>query len=295
VRRALALLSLACLPSCGGSSSDPGSFAFAFVVIADPHVFGAASADRLRACVDWVDANHLTEGIELVFVVGDLGIPLSAKQILDDLDIPYLPVIGDNVIQGGTEPDFEAAFQSHYDGLIGVLDNFARQPTPVFNPDIGADSHLQNFSFDHKGVHFVACDWCTRTVGGPLSETADLHDFSGGTWPWFESEIATHAVGTRERIVMVSHHPMHDFVGGAGSFGPGEIGVIEGLTAAHGDWVYANFAGHYHFDWAETRSDGKYELFITDATWDDRNTFRVVRVYESGTSFSYRQEIIALP
>jgi hypothetical protein len=204
-------------------------------------------------------------------------------------------VIGDNVIQGGTESDFDATFASHYSSLVGVLDDFARQPTPVANPDIGGPSHLQNFSFNHNGVRFLCIDWCTRTIGGPTNESADLHDFAGGTWPWFESEIRASAVGKRERIVMVSHHPMHDLVGGYGSFGPAEIGSIEALTGSHGEWVYGNFAGHYHFDWEETRSAGRYEVIVTDATWDDENTFRLVRVFENSDTLSYQREIVALP
>ncbi|MHC4932581.1 MAG: metallophosphoesterase family protein [Planctomycetota bacterium] len=289
-----ALLLLAALPGCGGSSSS-GQLSFAFVVIADPHVFDSAAADRLQACVDWINSNRDTDSIELVFVAGDLGRPASARPVLDGLDVPYLPVIGDNVIQGGTENDFDVTFAPHYSSLVGVLDGFARQPTPVSNPDIGGQSHLQNFSFDHRGVRFVCLDWCTRTIGGPASESADLHDFSGGTWPWFEDEIRAGSVGPRERIVMVSHHPMHDLVGGYGAFNPAEMGRVEALTGLHGDWVYANFAGHYHFDWEETRSAGGYRAIITDATWDDENTFRLVRVFESSDSFSYETEIIVLP
>ncbi|MHC4223900.1 MAG: metallophosphoesterase family protein, partial [Planctomycetota bacterium] len=141
----------------------------------------------------------------------------------------------------------------------------------------------------------LCIDWCTRTIGGPASESADLHDFAGGTWPWFEDESRAGAQGPKECIVMVSHHPMHDLVGGYGSFALAEMERIEALTGSHGDWVYANFAGHYHFDWVETRSAGGYQVVITDATWDDENTFRLVRVFEDSDTFSYEREIVALP
>ena len=84
----------------GCPPSEPPIFSFA--VFADPHVYGGPSsenAQRLSRCVEWVNTHKDDEDklIELVFIVGDIGGNFStAKDILDGLTVPYLPIIGDN-------------------------------------------------------------------------------------------------------------------------------------------------------------------------------------------------------
>ena len=88
---------------------------------------------------------------------------------------------------------------------------FAFVQLAVSNADRGGTSYLQNCSFDHKGVHFVRCDWRTRyRSGGIESEQADLHDSPGGTWRWFQDDGRACAKPRAENIVMVTHHPWHD-------------------------------------------------------------------------------------
>ncbi len=90
---------------------------------------------------------------------------------------------------------------------------------------------------------------------------------------------------------MLSHHPMHVTPiiqeVEAASFSPEEVEVIEKLTASYGGNVYANIAGHYHVKWEESRSAGRFELFVTEAVHVAAKSFRLVRVYSDGASFSY--------
>jgi hypothetical protein len=269
---------------------------FSFVVIADPHLYGSQdAADRLAACVDWVNASRAAESIELVFVAGDLGSRLAdAKALLDGLDVPHVPVIGDNSIQSGREVLFDEVFGPHYATLATTLENWSRAPVPVPNTEHGGESYFQNVSFDHRGVHFLGLDWCTRHVGGLEGEQADLHAMPGGTWPWFTNDLDACPKPRLENVVMVSHHPMHDLLGGAGAFSGAEMDLIEAYTKVYADHVYADFAGHYHFPWYEGENAGGFELYVTDATHDDDNTLRLVRVFDDGTRFTYEHEFVVL-
>lgn len=281
---------------------------FSFGVIADPHVYGgplSENALKLAETVSWVNANKDLDiyDIELIVVVGDLGGGSGlamAKSILDDLTVPYVPLIGDNETHGDEEL-FDATFAPQYASLAGLLENWRKEPTPVWNPQWAQDSWLQNFSFDYRGLHFVAADWASRAGEGLEGEQADLHDFPGGTWPFFTSDIETCGKDALENIVMLSHHPMHvspilqDLE--VASFSPEEVDTLEAFTAAHGDHVYASLAGHYHIDWTESRPDGGYQLYVTEAVHMGIKNLRVVKVFnDTGDAFSYQhQRVNVLP
>ena len=290
------------LTGCPPPPDDP---LFSFAVIADPHVTGNAASEnalRLANCVEWINANEEENLIELVAVVGDVAWAsglATAKQILDDLTVPYLPVIGDNEIQSGYEEGFDTTFAPQYDSLAGTLENWQRPATPVWNPEIGDVSYLQNFSFDHRGLHFMGIDWNTRTIGGLEGEQADLHDFEGGTFPWFTGDIEACNKEFGENIIMFSHHPMHVapvLPVEVAAFSPEEDGIVEAVTGGYGDHVYANLAGHYHVDWQEYRSVGQYEIYVTRAVHLGEETLiRLVRVYGDGEVFTYHEERIIIP
>src|SRR5690606_19752407 len=97
------------LGACAGSAA-PGDTAdtsetaeaalehvFSFAIFADPHVVRVGDhLDRLRAAVAWANEHADARRIDVVFVVGDIGwsggLPL-AREALDDLVVPYVPVI----------------------------------------------------------------------------------------------------------------------------------------------------------------------------------------------------------
>ena len=70
---------------------------------------------RLQAAVAETNARIEAEGIELVFILGDIawgdGYDL-AHAALSELAVPWVPVLGDNPIQVGEETGFEDAFSS---------------------------------------------------------------------------------------------------------------------------------------------------------------------------------------
>jgi hypothetical protein len=278
---------------------------FSFVVIADPHVSGdpvSENALRLADCVDWVNANKTEKKIDLTFVVGDIGnaagLPI-AKGFLDGLTVPYLPLIGDNIIQSGHEMTFHDIFAPQYTYLATVLENWQKAPTPVWNPEIEAENHFQNYSFDNQGLHFVCLDWATRMIDPEVEDLADLHDFPGGTWTWFTSDIQNCIKPLKENILMLSHHPMHvnPIIPGVeyASFSSEESTVIETFTGGLGEYVYANLPGHYHYEWYQWRELGQYHLYVTEASHINENSLRLVRVYNDGVTFTFHHEKIVMP
>lgn len=294
------LILLAGLALTGCPPADP---LYSFVVIADPHAAGSQeNTERLIDCVEWVNANDEENMIELVFIVGDVAWGgdriAQAKEILDGLNVPYLPIIGDNELHGGDEETFDIVFGPHYDQLATLLENWDRAPTPVWNLEMEELSWFQNFSFDHRGVHFVGLDWCTRFPEGIAGEQADLHDFDGGTWPWFTQDIEGCNMEMGNNIVMLTHHPMHvaPFVPiEAGAFSIAEDETIGLFTSLYGENVYANLAGHYHIWWHEIRWRGQYEIFITKATSLAENSLKLVTVSSDGTDFSYQHTPVIVP
>ena len=181
---------------------------FSFVVIADPHMNGNPSHKaRFEKAVDWILCNKDCKDIELVFVLGDIAWGGArgnrnlqiAKAILDRLNkalIPYIPVIGDNEVQVGCEKEFQEVFAPQYERLSRTLDNWQKSSVPV------ANMFLQNFSFDYKDCHFVCPDFNPRKTS---AEGGELHDFKGGSWPWFKNDIKQCPKSRKENIVMMTH------------------------------------------------------------------------------------------
>ncbi len=285
----------------GGQETDtpdtgpapPEEIRFSFAVIADPHVSGPGDyAERLVRAVDWINAAQVDPPIELVLVIGDIcwdqGMEL-AKQALDALQVTYVPVIGDNEVEYGSEEAYASTFEPQYQLLAGTLDNWSKAPLPVWNPEHETQSWIHNFSFDHRGLRFVGLDWTTRSLDSADANSADLHDFEGGSMPWFQQAVAEAAHGPQERIVLLSHHPM---VLSGGGFDAEEMAQVEAVTAEHAGFVYANFGGHYHLDVELVVKEGGYEVFVTDAICDDEITVRLVRVEGDEQAVSYSHELV---
>ena len=276
------------------TSVPPMEDLFSFVVVADPHLTDAAleHQERLSAAVEWINTQP---EVELVVVVGDIGwsggLPI-AKALLDGLDAPYLPVIGDNEVHGDAEQTFDEVFTDQYERLATSVEDFQRGPVEVLNPEWGVTSWFQNVSFRYRGLHFVGLDWCSRDTDFLLGEMAALHDFEGGTMPWFTDQMATIEAGAGEDVLLFSHHPMYM---SPGAFNIEDMERLSAITRPLEDRIAAAWAGHYHLTWDEDVPSAGYSVHITDATWDDENTVRVVRVRGNGERFTYEQELVIVP
>ena len=294
------LLLVAC--SVGGppvddddATGDPpeAEHLFDFVVIADPHIAGPVDHEiRLAAAVSWVNDHREEYGIELVVVLGDIGWSGGldpARDHLDGLDVPYVPIIGDNEVQTGEEQLFDEAFAAQYETLSSSLVDWAKAPLPVWHDLADEETWLQNTRFEHGGVLFVSQDWNARGVTGVLGEFGELNDVSGGSWEWLEAALSDAPERPDESIVLLSHVPM-----APGFFDVAERARFSDLVTPIGDKVFANFAGHLHDDYEEEFPESGYTTVITDATWDDEITVRRVSVSGDGASMSYAQELVVI-
>ncbi len=266
---------------------------FSFVIIADPHIAGPVEHERrLSVAVDWVNENLDGERIELVCVVGDIGWKKAhqekAREILDRLTVPYVPVLGDNEIESGCEADFHDVFAPPLARLAKTVQNYRRAP-PVVSSAGGEVRTLQNLSFDHRGVHFIVLDWKTRDGG----ESADLHDVPGGTFSWLKDELNRCRERPENSVVLLSHLPMHLNLFYE-VFTKEEDEAMAVVTRPFAKILFANFAGHYHINWQQPRPDWGYDLFITDATWDDEITLRVIGVESAKDKVTYTNRLVTV-
>jgi len=283
---------------------------FSFAVIADPHISGnPVRKAKFQAAIDWIISNGKSKDIELIFVLGDIAWGGSrgnrnlgtAKKILDRLNnngITYIPVIGDNEVQYGCEKEFQEVFRPHFKILSERLENWRKAPIPV------ACSYLQNFSFNYKDCHFVCPDFNSRKAGG---EGAELHDFAGGSWPWFKNDIERCPKPKKENIVIMTHIGMFNTgfkVADRFVYSVSEMDKIKGFLNDYKDNVDSNYSGHFHLNWyVPVWSElfvPLYHVRVTDETWskiqwpeieDPGLTVRWVRVDNSGLKISYHQNI----
>lgn len=282
---------------CGGAGEPPADARpverrFSIAVIADCHLTtNPDRATRLAEAVAWIDAQAAARAIELVVVVGDIGWGpgvQAAKDLLDTLAIPYVPIIGDNEIHGGSERAFDDVYAPHFAALAGRLDGFARAAVPVRDPVRGEDRYLQNLAFDHRGVHLVGLDLADRETDELEGETGVLHDYPGGTLDWLARSAATFAGRADESVLMFSHLPMH-----VGAFSTDEMTTLGGLLAPHARKVFADFAGHVHLAY-QAPVDGIYDVHVTGATWAGDLTIRLIDVGHDGVGFVITTELVTI-
>lgn len=297
-------------PGSGGSHSavvvDTGDtgvaetaavHAFRFALIADPHVSRKGeSLDRLRAAVAHLDAMHAETPIAFVAVLGDIawgdGWP-HAREALEALPVPWVPIQGDNPIQVGEEADFVVEFGEQLDGLATELDDWQRAPVPVEDPVYG-ESWLTNLSFTVDGVTFVGLDWNSRDTETVFGETPDLFDMPGGTLPFLEDSLADVAErdGLDARVITLTHMPM---MHGPGFFTVDEQAELETRLVPYIDLLHANHSGHLHANADTVWEALGMEVVVTDATWDDANAVRVVDVAKTNLRVVTTHEVVEVP
>lgn len=268
---------------------------FSFAVIGDPHVTSDGEhRQRLQAAVDHINEVADERLVELVLVVGDVGWGTGgglelARDTLATLDPMWVPIPGDNELHSGEEALWGDVFADHYGALEEELDGFGMAPVPSWNPEHERDSWFRNGSFSWKGVHFVTLDWISRD-DGLMGEFGDIHDFEGGSMPFFEERLTGLPDGRAEDIVLAAHHPMHP-----GSFTIAEMERIGEVTTPLASRVSASYGGHYHADAEEPSLDGGFQVVVVDATWDDLVRYRLVEVWGNEVGFEYEHEIVEVP
>ena len=274
-----------------GDAEPPMEHLFSFAILADPHIAGVPEHEtRLQTAVTWINETAQERDCELVLVVGDVGWGAGlerSKELLDGLEVPYVPLVGDNEIHTGDDERYNTVYQPQFDLLATQFDDWSKAPVPVDHP-LGEPAWLQNLAFEHKGVRFVGSDHIVRGVEGNLGELGSLNDFEGGTWPFLEAQLSDAASRPLESIVMAGHIPLM-----FGMLNVEQLEKVEVLIGPVADHVHAQYAGHLHIDYEET-VDAGFELYVVDATWDDEITVRMVEVSGNGERMAYDQDLVVL-
>jgi hypothetical protein len=167
-----------------------------------------------------------SQNIAFVAVLGDLTDSAeaselrAAKLILDNLTVPWIPVMGnhdtwpmtDDQLAPLRNPPPESYFDSimgpEYSNLASEMSGWGKEsPALVYDPEAERDTYFENFFFDYGGFHFVYLDFNSR-LG---YRAGDLHDFAGGTWSWFRQHMEQFVQQNPERsrdVILLAHHPM---------------------------------------------------------------------------------------
>ena len=231
--------------------------------------------ERLRKVVEWINNNKTKYNIKFVVVLGDISDSgeyselKKAKEILDELDVPYIPVIGNHDIWPYCEDEYGLPIENqnkryfidiygdHYEKFIKTLQQddpsatLSKQLDP-FPPD------LQNYAFTFKGVKFIILDCVSRSptpIGSGVLPNGVLYD---STLEWLKENLES-----QNKVVIFSHVPLisssSDIVKILLAFTNENIIEIEKAIEEKNANVLANFAGHIHsFEERGTLGHGEY-------------------------------------
>ncbi|MBN2168681.1 MAG: metallophosphoesterase [Actinobacteria bacterium] len=206
------------------------------------------TAGKLREAVNWVNENREEHAIEFAVITGDLTDSaeksefLKAKEILDELEVPYVPIIGNHDIwpysmgelkfeERSSIPNgdsyFRDTFSDYLDGLrdSGFFQNWndGTRNIPIWNGeadtvkgyDKGCWSYFTNYAFDYNGYHFICTDFNTRNRAPGEKEGsmpyADLYNspLCRGTWLWYKIHLKTYMEKSPNSVITFSHQPLH--------------------------------------------------------------------------------------
>ena len=213
---------------------------------------------RLREVVDWINNNHKKYNIKFVIVLGDISDSgeysefKKAREILDNLDIPYIPVIGNHDIWSYIEGTvFEKPYENYFSLVFGdILNNLSKNPEfnlkaqfneVLKNEVLNPHEVFWNYNFTYNGVKFIVLDWVSRyidpTKGQPVAWAAVTEE----TLDHLRNSLRE-ARENGERVLLISHHPIKT---GIAEFKFGTQLIAKTIHEAGYDDVLV-FAGHTH-------------------------------------------------
>lgn len=301
---------------------DPVSdLPFSFAIITDLHVgegyndYGEEGYEdqggvdyeitrKLIEAIEKINSRKEAYNIKFVAVLGDITDSgersefEKARELLEQLEVPYVPVIGNHDIwpytrgSSGVEAPipigdryFLEVFSEQLDELRLNFPNFVMEVSSVFNPECSCYSYFINYAFDFEGYHFVVLDFVSRThaiLGPGAGPDADLYDFDGGSWRWFSQHLDSYPNKGDHNVIVFVHHPPIVNFWGLDSFSQGEYDKMDSFIRerGYGDLIFGFFSGHLHKNEVRIEYAGQY-VVITGAT-KDNSTIRIVKISSEG-------------
>jgi len=267
-------------------------------------------AQNLSNTVKWINQNADRLKIKFVAVTGDLTRSgeksefLMFKQIADSLTVPYIPLMGnhdmwpytDNAEAPAPNGDslINAIFADRFNMLAVTFDNWndGTRLTRAWNPENNCYSYFQNYSFTFGNYSFFFGDFAPRThapLGYPgIGPEADLMNFTGGTWPYFQQFVNSYPQRDTENMIFCSHYPLtKDPWALVNAFSYGEYDNITQFLLNYSSSASAWIAGHIHRDSEYGVSTWTFSPSIVNGIETNSNKdvtnghFRIIKVWDN--------------
>lgn len=322
-------------PDTVGVDYNPGlagsSWQFSFIQLTDIHIGEGAPGDdygtpgyedgitatdagdpliRLRKSVAWINEHREALKVHFVVVTGDLSESgeiselLRCKMVLDSLEVPYIPMVGNHDIwplSQGIEaplPDGDSLFNVLFsDAFIRAQAFFpgwddGTRLSSAWDTENNCNAFYQNYGFQYGSYRFLFTDFVSRAhdlaVFNGAAADAQLHDLPGGTWPWLQQAILNAPAG-EDNLLIFAHHPLSKSLlsGSFASFDYNEYDAVTQFLNTYAARVGAWIAGHKHntdqYDiktW--TFSPAIATGYEAAANWEFENGhFRIYRVFDT--------------
>lgn len=306
----------------------PGAvYKFSFVHITDTHIgegigdYGSTGffndtmpstdntepAVRLREAVEWINFHEQDKNIKFVVISGDLTGSAEksefqmCKKIMDNLNVPYVPVIGNHdiwpYVRYQTEAPYASGdsimnevFEDVYDADKLFFNNWkdGTRLIRTYNPETQKEHYLQNFSFEYDGFIFYGLDFNPRyhvnKAEPGIGPEAQLMDWTGGTFRWLKQELETNPNKRNHNICFISHHPATDnllFILSNFVFDLTEYNKILTMLTPYKQHLGLWMTGHIHIDYDYPLVNNVMRVRGMAANKDfDSAHFQIVNVYE---------------
>jgi parallel beta-helix repeat protein len=249
---------------------------FSFAIITDLHIGRHYQEEyegqdyyltqRLRNVINWINQNkdkiqcgeNATCSLKFLVILGDITENTSlagfckVKEILDQLQIPYVPVFGNHDV--GTDKEYAQFLrwkgQDYFDEVFWSFNPPCQNATSTKNFELflrelnfqrdEINKDYKNFSFSFGGIDFIGLDFVSREpfikFGKGVGSDAILNEINKG---WLEKKLGEFK---GEPFIIFSHHPfINDSIY---AFDSSEINRLK--ETIKGGKVLVNFGGHIH-------------------------------------------------